>query len=190
MNFMSVLKPGIWNAWLFMSVFILQMMVIMFAGERVKKRSHVPAEVKQSKRDKYTAVIANLVWLLALAYSIFLPLRLNTIWFYSGLIIFIIGLVLLTIATYDFMSVPSEHVIARGAYKISRHPMYMATFFICLGAGIASVSWVFLLISMIMGISFYREMLIEEKYCLYKYGSPYQEYMNRVPRWIGIPKKV
>jgi protein-S-isoprenylcysteine O-methyltransferase Ste14 len=28
----------------------------------------------------------------------------------------------------------------------------------------------------------------EERFLLEKYGDTYREYMNRTPRWIGIPK--
>jgi protein-S-isoprenylcysteine O-methyltransferase Ste14 len=28
----------------------------------------------------------------------------------------------------------------------------------------------------------------EERWCLEKYGDAYQEYMNKTPKWIGIPK--
>jgi protein-S-isoprenylcysteine O-methyltransferase Ste14 len=28
----------------------------------------------------------------------------------------------------------------------------------------------------------------EERLCLEKYGDAYRDYMNRTPRWIGIPK--
>jgi protein-S-isoprenylcysteine O-methyltransferase Ste14 len=30
----------------------------------------------------------------------------------------------------------------------------------------------------------------EERHCLEKYGEAYLEYMNRTPRWIGLPKAV
>jgi len=68
--------------------------------------------------------------------------------------------------------------------------MYLSTFFICLGTGIASASWIFIFISIIMALFFYKEMLIEERFCLGKYGNSYKEYSERVPRWIGLPKKV
>jgi len=29
---------------------------------------------------------------------------------------------------------------------------------------------------------------LEEEQCLEKYGDTYREYMDRTPRWIGIPK--
>jgi protein-S-isoprenylcysteine O-methyltransferase Ste14 len=79
-------------------------------------------------------------------------------------------------------------LITKGLYRFSRHPMYLATFFICLGAGIASISWLFIFISLIMILCFHQEALIEERYCMKKY-SEYIDYLNSVPRWLGIPKK-
>jgi protein-S-isoprenylcysteine O-methyltransferase Ste14 len=28
----------------------------------------------------------------------------------------------------------------------------------------------------------------EERHCLEKYGDTYRKYMDRTPRWLGIPK--
>ena len=30
--------------------------------------------------------------------------------------------------------------------------------------------------------------ITEERHCLEEYGDAYRDYMNRTPRWIGIPK--
>jgi len=32
------------------------------------------------------------------------------------------------------------------------------------------------------------QVVAEERGCLETYGDEYKEYMNRTPRWIGIPK--
>ena len=53
---------------------------------------------------------------------------------------------------------------------------------------IASVSWVFLMLTVIMGIFHLVYAPAEERYCLKRYGKDYEEYMKRTPRWIGIPK--
>lgn len=170
-----------------MSVFLIQMLVIMFADKRIRERSHVPIEARQNKLERYAGMVGNFTWLLAMGYSVFLPLLPGTIWFYGGLAIFIIGLILLATATFSFITTPAELLIKKGVYRFSRHPMYLATFFICLGSGIASASWLFIFFSLILAFCFHQEALIEERYCLEKYGSDYQEYLNRVPRWIGIP---
>ena len=183
----AAFKIGIWNAWIFMSVFLLQMLAIAFIDKRVWERSHIPIEARRTKRERYVNIIGNFIWLLAMAYSVFLPLQPGTIWFYSGFSLFIIGLIIMAIATFNFINTPVDLLITKGFYQFSRHPMYLATFFICLGTGIAALSWLFILISLIMIYCFHQEALIEERYCLKNYSN-YREYMNRVPRWLGIPK--
>ena len=55
-----------------------------------------------------------------------------------------------------------------------------------IGIGIASASWLFLIV--VVALAFLPDAAIEEKYCLEKYGDTYLKYINRTPRWIGIPK--
>ena len=186
---MPTFKIGILNAWIFMSVFLIQMLVIMFADKRIREKSHVPGDTKRNMRERYGGIIGNFVWLLAMGYSVFLPIQFGAIWFYVGLSVFFIGFVVIAIATFNFITTPAELLITKGIYQFSRHPMYLATFFICLGTGIATVSWLFVLFSIIMASCFYQEALMEERYCLNRYGKAYKEYMNRTPAWIGIPKK-
>ena len=189
MSLMPALKIGIWNAWLFMSVFLFQMIAIMFVDKRIQEKSHVPLESRKNSFERYAGILGNFIWLLAMGYSVFLPLQLKTIWFYVGLFVFIIGLALIVIATFNFIATPVNQVITKGAYNFSRHPVYLATFFICVGTGISTTSWIFIFLSLIMALCFYQEALIEERYCLNKYGNAYKEYTSRSPRWIGVPKK-
>jgi len=59
-----------------------------------------------------------------------------------------------------------------------------------LGVSILSASWGFLLLTIISGVGFTRPFFlkVEEAECLGHYGAAYREYMNRTPRWIGIPE--
>ena len=128
------------------------------------------------------------LWLLATAYSIFLPFKLGTIWFATGLIIFLLGLIVNTIASVNFATTPMNEPVTRGVYRYSRHPIYVALFLIYLSVSIASASWVFLLFTVLLVVQVSFSATEEERYCLWKYGDAYREYMNRTPRWIGIPK--
>ena len=184
----TAFKIGVWNAWIFMSVFILQMIIITFADKHIRKRSHVPKDARRSTHEKYIGSIANFIWLLALGYSVFLPLLLGTIWFYIGFSVFIFGVLLLSFSTSNFVSTPEDILIQKGVYKFSRHPMYLGTFLICIGTGIATASFIFILLSVIFAVCIHYEALLEERYCLNKYKDLYKEYMNSVPRWLGIPK--
>ena len=190
MSIIPAFKIGVWNAWLFMGVFLIQMLIIMLVNRQISEKSHVPREFKRNKREKFVASAANYSWLAAMFYSIFLPFKLGTLWFYAGLILFAAGLILLTASTIDFISTPTHKVITRGIYRFSRHPMYLATCIICLGSGLAAASWLFLLISIILAFCFYQEAQIEEKYCLDTYGNSYRDYLSKTPRWLGLPKKI
>ncbi len=180
-------RIGLWNGWLFMSVFILQMLVMMFANKDVQKRTHLPTEVRRNKFERSISVIANAVWTLALLYSVFLPLQLNSNWFYPGLVVFILGVMILAAASWSFMSTALDTVITTGIYRFSRHPMYLSTFLISLGTGVATTSWIFIALSLVMVYCFRQEALLEEQICLEQYGGVYREYMESVPRWLGIP---
>ena len=128
------------------------------------------------------------LWLLATTYSIFLPFKLGTIWFSIGLTIFLFGLIINTFATISFTTTPMNEPVTRGVYRYSRHPIYVALFLIYLSVGIASASWVFLLLTVLLAVEVSFSVTDEECYCLDKYGDFYREYMDRTPRWIGIPK--
>jgi protein-S-isoprenylcysteine O-methyltransferase Ste14 len=76
-----------------------------------------------------------------------------------------------------------------GIYRISRHPLYLGMFVVYVGIGIASASWVYLLIALAL-LATYRTAFVipEERMCCERFGDSYLEYMSRTPRWIGIPK--
>jgi len=115
-------------------------------------------------------------------------LQLKTIWFYIGLGVFLSGLAILTVATLNFAATPHNKPITGGLYRYSRHPMYLAIFLIYIGTSLASISWLFFLFTIATVVLMRLEAILEERYCLEKYDNGYREYVNRTPRWIGIPK--
>jgi protein-S-isoprenylcysteine O-methyltransferase Ste14 len=188
MSLMPALEIGLWNAWIFMSVIVLQMLTVMFLGKRAWERGSRTPTVKRSKVEAKANVIGNLIWFLATVYSIFLPLQLGTIWFYVGLTIFLVGVIILALATVNFAAPPMEKPVTEGMYRFSRHPLYLSFFIIYIGTSIATASWVFFILFMASFFLWRTELLVEERDCLERYGSDYQEYMNKTPRWIGVPK--
>jgi protein-S-isoprenylcysteine O-methyltransferase Ste14 len=177
---------GIWNAWIFMPYLFF---LIMFADKFKKGEDPGKAEIDAlSKTGKRIFNISFQVLFIAIIYSIFLPLKLDTIWFYAGLPIALIGLVTLTIVMINFANTPWDKPITKGLYHYSRNPMYITTALFLLGVGIASASWLFLLLSIIFITLTTFRAINEERYCLKKYGDAYLDYIHRTPRWIGIPK--
>jgi len=83
---------------------------------------------------------------------------------------------------------PLDKTITRGVYSISRNPMDFGNFLAIIGIGIACASWIFLLLAIVIITLMNMLVVNEERFCLEKFGNAYREYMNRTPRWIGIPK--
>jgi protein-S-isoprenylcysteine O-methyltransferase Ste14 len=186
MSLIPAFEIGIWNAWILMSSFILQMLAVLLLGRGVWARSSLPSGIKRSKLEKLTPIIGNSVWLLATIYSIFLSLQLGTIWFYIGLSVFLVGLAILAVGTVNFATAPAEKPATKGAYYFSRHPLYLSMIVIYIGTGIAIASWVFILMGVANILWIRTEAVVEERHCLERYN--YREYMNRTPRCIGIPR--
>jgi protein-S-isoprenylcysteine O-methyltransferase Ste14 len=189
MSLIPAFEIGIWNAWIFMIWLLIQNLVIML-NKKLYQRFGGSPDTKPSQKDKIGNLLSTLLWLLSTVYSIFLPLKLGMVWFYIGLIIFLSGLAIMIIATINFATTPMNDLVTGGAYRYSRHPGYAALILIYFGVGISSASWIFLLVTIIWAVLFGISVKDEERSCLEKFGTVYREYINRTPRWLGVPKIV
>jgi protein-S-isoprenylcysteine O-methyltransferase Ste14 len=188
MQLIPVFKIGIWNAWIFAACFFLLPYPIMVIFKKAYKKLGNPPDMKLNKREKVLGYIANIITYIAILYSIFLPFKLGTVWFYIGLAIFLLAVAVLTSAVINFFTTPIDRAVTKGIYGYSRHPMYLSNLLALIGIGIATASWIILLVAIIFIISANIVAISEERYCKEKYGDIYKEYLNRTPRWIGIPK--
>ncbi len=188
MPLIPAFEIGIWNAWILMVwlliPFFAEPLHIIPKGR--EKGSDFTAEF--SKAQKTALFSLHIIYLLMIIYSVFIPLKLGTAWFYAGLLIYLFGLFLYAMVLVGFATTPTDKLITRGIYRYSRNPMHLSQFPIFVGVGIAAASWVFLLIAVIYAISPILWVEAEERHCLKFYGDDYRKYMKQTPRWIGIPK--
>jgi len=187
MSLIPEFELGLLNAWIITVVYtIIPAIPGQIHKEVVKKRMGF----KWSKTDKIVGIITHaIIGPFTIIYSFFLPLKLGTVWFYVGLPISILGILMCFMVGVSFSTAPLDKPITNGVYSISRHPAYFSGFLVNLGIGICCLSWVFVLCAVALIIS-YHIMVVqsEEPATIDKYGDAYREYMNRTPRWIGIPK--
>jgi protein-S-isoprenylcysteine O-methyltransferase Ste14 len=178
---------GLWNAWIFVlcGYFVPFLLMSGSTGKAALKRLNVSVPIQH---EKVFNVVSTAIMVAGVIYSIFLPLQLGTLWFFMGFVIFLVALVISLSATFFVRTTPADQPFTKGPYRYSRHPYYVAETLLSMSIAIASVSWVFLMLTVIMSIFHLIAAPAEEQYCLKRYGQDYQEYMNRTPRWIGIPK--
>jgi len=190
MSLIPAFEIGVWNAWIFMiwllvPFFLVPLNIIPKGRE---EGSNFTAEF--NKMQKNALLSLHIIYLLLLIYSIFVPLKLGTVWFYAGLPIYLLGLISYAMVFVDFATTPPDKLVTKGIYRYSRNPMQLSLFPLLVGVGIATASWVFLLLSVAYMIVPLLWVDAEERHLLKLYGDAYREYMNRTPRWIGIPKSV
>ena len=187
MSWIPAFEVGVWNAWLFMIIYPLQFLASVIAPGHIAEKTDHPQDT-QDRRYKTAAELTFIFWIYTTIYSIFLPFQTGTTWFYTGLALFVIGLVILLSATIAVAKAEAGKPFNSGVYRYSRHPMYLSMIFVYLGVSIAAASWLFLLITIITYFLQRSQAIQEESYCLKKFKTAYQNYMETTPRWIGLPK--
>jgi protein-S-isoprenylcysteine O-methyltransferase Ste14 len=181
---------GVWNAWILMLYYPLHPAIMLLidklvgTGGMLQKMGSSP----YNKNEKLAFISANVMGFLLVLYSIFLPLKLGSAWFYVGIVIYLFGLLMFITAIINIATTPLGEPFVKGLYRYSRHPMIFFSFFTFIGVGIATASWLFLLLSILVIILFTIYVVAEERGCCERYGDTYREYMSRTPRWIGITK--
>jgi protein-S-isoprenylcysteine O-methyltransferase Ste14 len=191
MSFIPEFQIGLGNAWIFMILFIAASMgFLLIDKEKSGKRGEgEPTWSELSTTAKTVFVITHIMIMpFTFVYSIFLPLKLGTLWFYVGLPVCLLALAMGIMFSISFATAPLGAPISKGIFSISRHPAYFGFFLACVGIGIACASWVFLLCALVWIVSWHFGVVEEERILLGKYGDAYREYMNRTPRWIGFSR--
>ena len=188
MSLVPAFEIGIWNAWILMVCSLILVIFLFMPLVTRGQKEGTAFTAYFSKMQKNAFSSHQLIFFILFIYSIFVPLKLGTVWFYVGLPVFLLGLIPYAMLTVNFVTTPLDKPVTGGIYRYSRHPMYVTGFLMLLGGGIASASWIFLLLFVIDIILSTLFIEAEERYCLDKYGDAYREYMNRTPRWLGIPK--
>ena len=188
MPLVPAFEIGVWNAWIFMLWLLIALFLVPLNIIPKGRGEESDFTAEFSKTQKCAIRSMHIIYLVSIIYSIFVPLKLGTGWFYAGFPIYLVGLISYALVWVGFATTPPDKLITKGIYRYSRNPMQLSQVVIYLGVGIATASWVFLLLSALFMIMPRLWVDAEERHCLKHYGDAYREYMKRTPRWLGIPK--
>jgi protein-S-isoprenylcysteine O-methyltransferase Ste14 len=182
MSLIPAFEIGVWNAWI---PTILLLLFVMLSGLLPKD---IGKRITPNKEDNKNRKVMLIVFFIMIIYSIFLPLELGSVWFYAGLAVYVLGFIISIAALFSIAATKPGEPFTTGMYRYSRHPISLGTSLPMIGAGIASASWLFLLLSVILMVISHFLAINEESSTTKKFGDAYKEYMARTPRWIGLPK--
>ena len=182
MTAIPAFEIGVWNGWILTIILFLFIMLSGLLPKDIGKRIAPAKEVKETNSKMMIVFFSMII------YSIFLPLKLGAVLFYVGLAVYLLGFVISTSALISIAATKPGEPFTTGIYRYSRHPISLGTLLPFIGAGIATASWLFLLLCAVLMILSHFIAATEESATAKKFGKAYVEYMKRTPRWIGIPK--
>ncbi len=180
MNFIDKIEIGFLNLWIFTVLsFIIPTIGRLIYGSKTKKTIEKPELLPKEKITYYCWIIIQLI---LYVYSIFIPIIFDSITFYIGLIIFLIGNTINLCGNYNFNTTEQDQMVKKGMYKISRNPEYFSFFLIYLSMGLLCKSIIVIVISILHLILYQFVTNYEERMCIKKWGNEYLIYKNNTAK--------
>ena len=102
----------------------------------------------------------------------------------AGLALYLSGLTLCALAVVQFAAPGESDMSAKGVYRLSRNPMYIAYFLCFLGMALLSHSWIMAGIAAALQMSGHWVILAEARWGLARFGDAYARYMQKAPRYL------
>lgn len=92
MSLISEFEIGLWNGWILSAIFLFANSLVMFITPRDNIKEMMDQVKQAKKKEKLINLFSMILYALVMFCSIFLPLKLGSIWFYIGLTLFVLGL--------------------------------------------------------------------------------------------------
>jgi protein-S-isoprenylcysteine O-methyltransferase Ste14 len=187
MDLFAVHSFGIFNLWLLMVLYTLPILLTVIFRRHVFGRTSAQFSSSRNTLERRLFIASKFFMLFYFLYAIVLPVRFDSTWAIFGLVIYGIGFAFYAAAWITIATSQRGRVFSGGPFRFSRHPVYLSSAVMFMGAGLASGSWFYLGFSLLVGLSHMRNALAEEQVCLATFGDDYRRYMDTTPRWLGCP---
>lgn len=93
MSLIPEFEIGLWNGWILAAIFLVANYFIMFIAPKDNIREMMDQVKYAKKKDKLINLFSMILYIGVMFCSIFVPLKIGSIWFYVGLALFVLGMV-------------------------------------------------------------------------------------------------
>lgn len=177
---------GIANLWLILVPSFLLIMLIMRLATVLRGTPILNREDHQ----KSTIMAFFLGFLIFLALTLVTPI-INGPLLWIGLVLIIPAAVFYLCSIFSFLK-KREGLNNQGIYAVSRNPMYVAMLLFLAAFSLmamqVSITWAlpYVLLDILFYFLIRRRVKDEETYLAHAYGRDYEEYRQKVPRYVGF----
>jgi protein-S-isoprenylcysteine O-methyltransferase Ste14 len=182
MELIPTLDLGWLNGWIPLGLLCLVEGLLLLTSPRAVTARLFDRSTWSKRQATFTAV-GKAFSLACIVLIVLTPLKVGSVAFVVGAVIYLLGLVGLVTAILNFRRTPLNEPVTEGLNRISRHPQIVALFVSFLGMCVAIGSWLAILMLVISKLFQHLGILAEEEACLAQYGESYRAYVERVPRY-------
>ena len=184
------MRAGFYNLWLILAIGGTFAWLLMVIGDKLRG---VKIENSEDHSNPKVAIISSFPLLALLVISIFTPMVIGAL-FWIGCVLLIIAGIIYVLSVAAFVKA-QKGLTTIGIYRISRNPMYAVMLLIFIAFTLMAwqaepVRGILTAFITLLGVFVIHWMVLgEERFLAKKYGDAYHKYMNKTPRYVGIPGK-
>lgn len=182
MDLIPKFQMSITNAWILCVPFLVPAFLIGALRKDIAKRmSDMNGYVGKEKFVTIAASLAPYPFMITTVWAPFTSMKLLLI---AGLIVYCVGIGAFYATIYVFAITPPDKPLSAGVYRFSRNPMYVSATFVFLGICMVTANLLLFAFLVILVVLQHFMILAEERICKQKYGTSYQRYFEKVPRYL------
>ena len=185
MSLFAVHSFGFFHLWILMILYALPILLTIFIHKGVFHPTSSRFSSDRSSREYRLFIVSKVIMLFYFLYALAIPIHLDKPIAIVGLAIYAVGFVFYSAAWITVAISGGGEVVSNGPYRFSRHPIYVSSAILFVGAGFISGSYVYLGLSLLVGLTHMQNAIAEERICLEVYGKEYRKYMAATQRWLG-----
>jgi len=179
---------GIFNGWIFATLFGLMNVVLMRLYPKHYTRRLLTLPTFTSKPEKILSIIYAIMLNLTMLLACFLPIA-GGITFVAGLVLYAASLICICAALCAYATTEPDTPVTKSIYKISRHPQQVFTCTMIVGMGLMLSNPIVSISGILQLFLLYPSMIAQERFCVEKYGNSYSEYLHTAPRYFLFSPK-
>lgn len=179
-------RLSMWNAWVLSLPFFI--IGLFFMGMKKELAKRMADMTGYNARERAFTILASVAPYPFMIVTVWTPFTTILPLLYLGISLYVIGMVLYTASLKAIIRTSSGELFARGPYRYTRNPLYVAATIVFMGICFATGN---ILIAGYLAVAVVLQhfmILAEERICKDRYGSVFEDYLGRVPRYLFIAR--
>jgi len=137
-----------------------------------------------SARERFFTISASLAPYPFMVGTVWTPFTSLKPFIYAGSALYCVGMAAFYASIYSFAVTPPGKPLTAGVYRFSRNPIYVSASLVFLSISMMTANPVLIAYLVVLLVLQHFMILAEERICSKKFGTEFQEYIRKVPRYL------